>query len=57
MNQSDSCQSQAKWSVTVQRTWSMLHVEENALKLTLTSGILKSKLGKKCLMIFLKIFF
>lgn len=57
MNQSDSCQSQANWSVTVQRTWSLLRVKENALKLTLTSGILKSKLGKKWLMIFYFILF
>lgn len=43
MNQSDSCQSQANWSVTVQRAWTQLCVEENVLELTLTSCILKSK--------------
>lgn len=47
MNWSDSCQSQTNWSVTVQRTWILLYVEANALELTLTSGILKSKLGKR----------
>lgn len=43
MNQSDSCQSQANWSVSVQRAWIQLHVEDNDLELTLTSCILKSK--------------
>jgi len=46
MNQSDSCQSQANWNVAVQRTWILLYVEANALELTLTSGILQSKLEK-----------
>lgn len=43
MNQFDSCQSQANWSVSVQRAWIQLHIEQNALELTLTSCILKSK--------------
>lgn len=47
MNCSDSCQSQTNWSVTVQRTWILLYDEVKGLELTLTSGILKSKLGKR----------
>lgn len=43
MSQSDSYQSQANWSVSVQRSWIQLYVQENALELTLTSCTLESK--------------
>lgn len=46
MNQFDSCQSPANWSVSVQRAWIQLYVEQNALELIL---YLKVKIRKDVL--------